>query len=632
MTTPIVLTSQQCDAVSFVCDQVQDGSPICAILGLAGTGKTSLVSTLRDQLQAMGHTSHVGSPTHRAAMVLRKKGIPDASTIHSLALTPYFDGDYTVSMRALGEDCPCRPEDFDAREPEVEGLPALIHAAMRKANLKVFSTLARRATRYGAKKALESIGISGKDHFTGFGPRQAEGILIVDEASMVGAEMLELCMTAYPHVVCIGDPGQLPPVKDAVALEDLTCFQLTEIHRQAADSPIIQLAYAARQGTQSWTRLVQVADAIGELSRVDARDFLTSPLIVWRNSTRLNCTRAIRAALGYPADMPQVGEPLVCRATGQQDRANGFINNSLWHVVAQTEPGSMWMTVQEDGAESTQDVLLHMEEVDGEQVDPEAIPFRWGYCLTAHTAQGGEWERVYIHKPDLLAYEARCKANGSDDLQKWAYTAITRAKGSLCFLLQENFALLGGDMPLMNVPTEEPPQMALTPQAEPDDIADPVVPPGAVPALEDTPEVLGPLATVPSTAMVPTDAQTLSMANGFCQYVQSQMDSLLKETAVRMARDTEVLLNSMTDFCKGVLASNEHASYQLSDALAKVQTGGLTISGSPYAVTIKALTSEGFEVQFRIEKREVGEMVEELERLMPWLASNGYTGITQEAA
>lgn len=625
MAAPIILTPQQCEAVSWAVDAMSQGAALVAIRGLAGTGKTTLIPTLRDQLHALGLPSAVGSPTHRAAMVLRKKGVPDASTIHALALTPYFDGDYTVSMRSLGEDCPCRPDDFEAREPEVNGVPALIHAAMRKANMKVLSTLLKRASRYGAKKALESIGIHGKAHFTGFGPRQAEGVLIIDEASMVGAEMLNLCMTAYPHVICIGDPGQLPPVKDAVALDDVEGFDLTEIHRQAEGSPIIQLAYAARHGTQNWTRIVQVPGSIGERSSADAREFLTSPLIVWRNSTRLNCTRAIRAALGYDPMHVHVGEPLVCRATGTQDRAEGFINNSLWHVVELHDDNHA--RIQEDGTDGTVEVFLHMEEVDGEQVDPEAVPFRWGYCLTAHTAQGGEWEHVYIHKPDLLAYEARCKANKSDDLQKWAYTAITRAKGTVTFLTQECF-ITEEPMPQMTTPMEEAAQLALTAaketeQAPEDDIPAVAVPDGTTTALE---------AFVAPPTVPPLSDQTLSMANGFSQYVQARLEGLLKDTAIKMARDAETLMVEMANYTKGVLASNEHAAYQLSDALAKVQSGGLTISGSPYAVTIKALTAEGFEVQFTIEKRDAEDMLEELGRLMPWLTAHGYTGITQEAA
>ena len=37
----------------------------------------------------------VGTPTHRAAMILRRKGVTDAATVHSLCLTPYF----TVGVR-----------------------------------------------------------------------------------------------------------------------------------------------------------------------------------------------------------------------------------------------------------------------------------------------------------------------------------------------------------------------------------------------------------------------------------------------------------------------------------------------------------------------------------------------------
>ena len=96
---------------------------------------------------------------------------------------------------------------------------------------------------------LASLGIHGKDYFDGFGAKQGEGVLIVDEASMVGTDTLKLCQDAFPQIVLIGDPGQLPPVRDTSMLGQVAAaFDLTEIHRQAADNPIIQLAYEATTG------------------------------------------------------------------------------------------------------------------------------------------------------------------------------------------------------------------------------------------------------------------------------------------------------------------------------------------------------------------------------------------------
>jgi hypothetical protein len=47
---------------------------------------------------------------------------------------------------------------------------------------------------------------------------------------------------------------------------------------------------------------------------------------------------------------------------------------------------------------------------------------------------------VYISKPDLLAYAGFCKTNAPEDIRRWTYTAITRAKETVIFLTKDLFA------------------------------------------------------------------------------------------------------------------------------------------------------------------------------------------------
>ena len=70
-----------------------------ALRGLAGTGKTTLIPAMREALSTDARPVLVGTPTHRAAMILRRKGVTDAATVHSLCLTPYFTED-TLQPRA----------------------------------------------------------------------------------------------------------------------------------------------------------------------------------------------------------------------------------------------------------------------------------------------------------------------------------------------------------------------------------------------------------------------------------------------------------------------------------------------------------------------------------------------------
>jgi exodeoxyribonuclease-5 len=280
------------------------------------------------------------------------------------------------------------------RTPDIDGVPYLLHREIARTGMQA-KTLLGRASRYGVKKALASLGLHGKQFFDGFGPREGEGVLIIDEASMVGAEMLAMCHKAFPQLLLIGDPGQLPPVHDTPVLEGVDGVELTEIHRQAAGNPIIALAYAAREGVANWRKVPKAPGQVEECHVADASHFLTSPLIVWRNKTRLECTARIRDMLGYPPDAVAPGEPLVCRATAAEDRAEGFVNNTLWRVVGQSERDPRRVTVQEEGAEGSSDVLLHLEELDGDDIDPDAVPFRFGYCVTAPPRRAASGPGLY---------------------------------------------------------------------------------------------------------------------------------------------------------------------------------------------------------------------------------------------
>jgi len=664
MSTPIVLTPHQTDAVQFLTDHLHDGDPIVALRGLAGTGKTSLIPALIDVLENTGLPVTLGAPTHRAAMVLRRKGLEQADTVHSHALTPYFTGDYTKALRWLGGSCQCKINDLANAHAPVDGVPWLVAERLPLTGCTA-QTVKARAAQHDPKRALESLGIYGRSHFAGFGPKCGTGVLIIDEASMVGSDMLQLCQEAFPQICLIGDPGQLPPVKDAAMLASVPGIDLVEVHRQANDSAIIQLAYAAREGQQFWERIPYRTGEVEEYLAVDAAVFLYSPLIVWRNKVRIECTQAIRSALGCPPGSPTAGEPLVCRSTDPRARADGLYNNALFRVLEVSPLNPRLVTVQPDGQEDAEEheVLVHMEETDGPNIDPEAILFRYGYCLTAHTAQGGEWSTVYISKPDLLA-QARRKQEGAEDesaLRQWAYTAITRAKTTLGFVRKHDFSgttLLtpAAWQPVPLPPTEgfiQMPRMQQEPKMappsapmlnnEPDDIADPPVPESlaaeamaqAVPGL--------PLQGA-MTAVVPSNGQTppavpptvpvlpdalLPLAHGFAQYVQALLSQQLEEAAIRMTKSVDLTMSRMAQYTQGVLQCNEHAEMQLSHALLKLGEDGLKLVETPYTLQVQVRNPAGVPIVITVRKATAAELLDELTRLETWLALQGYEG-TQE--
>jgi hypothetical protein len=126
------LTEAQAAAVARLVEHLTQGDKVVALRGYAGTGKTTLIPVLQTALEDVGLPVAIGSPTHRAAMVLKRKGIASATTLHRLALTPYFTKDYAHASRWLGEVVECRPETDEDPAPDVQNVPYLIHTHLER--------------------------------------------------------------------------------------------------------------------------------------------------------------------------------------------------------------------------------------------------------------------------------------------------------------------------------------------------------------------------------------------------------------------------------------------------------------------------------------------------------------------
>lgn len=647
----LVLTDEQQAAVAWLVEQLTSGVSLVALRGLAGTGKTTLIPALRQALDAADIPVSIGSPTHRAAMILRRKGLHDATTLHAQALSPYFTMEYAEAMAFLGEAVPCRLTQEDDI-PDFS-TPWLIAQHLRED--ETLANLKRSARLYGAKKALESLGITGREHFDGFGPKQGVGCLVIDEASMLGREQLALCQQAFPLLCLVGDPGQLPPVKDARVLDEVPGIDLTQIHRQAADSPIIQLAYAARRGEPVWNQFTPQAGAVERWRDAPAATFLHTPLLVWRNDTRVSCTTTIRTALYGVSDGLHVGEPLVCRASSAADRAEGFYNNALFRVVESSAADPRQVTVLPEGSDDPDealDVTVHLEELDGDRIDPRTVLFRFGYCLTVHTAQGGEWPTVAISQPDLLAYHGftRRKPEHAQDLQQWLYTALTRAKQCVGFVTQHLFtqAAQVSVGPLPWPQAEESPHMDTTVQVPPSytggkaplfvapvpEAETPFDLPGDTPLrTDDIPDVAIPasvMASIATTQGIPVVSNqsdlpaepTAALLQTTCEALKHHLMAWVNQERDYSAKSTNAALRNLEEQRSSFL--NEHAQYQLSSVLHEVLQQGVQVVGNPYTAVVQAVSGAGYPVEITVVKRTADELVQALEGLTQWLTAQGY--------
>lgn len=358
------------------------------LFGYAGTGKTTLAKHFAE---GVGGRVYFAAFTGKAAYVLQQKGC-DATTIHQLIYIPRSKS--LVRLAQLRETL----KNTDKDHPKYQLVRKMIKQEEENA-AKPFFQLNLESSLTGAS------------------------LLIVDEVSMVNKEMAEDLMSFGCKILVLGDPAQLPPVFGGGYFIDAEPdFMLTEIHRQARDNPVIDLATRLRQrelpsyGTYGESTVIKRSDMNSELvTRCDQ-------LLVGRNKTRQNFNNRVREILGYGAEQPVSKDRVVCL---RNDHEVGLLNGALWIVqdALLTDDGDTidLSLVPEQGGSSIA-VEAHLCHFHGKKPGlwerNSAQEFDYGYALTCHKAQGSEWSSVVVYNERL---------GSRDDQWKWLYTAVTRA-------------------------------------------------------------------------------------------------------------------------------------------------------------------------------------------------------------
>jgi exodeoxyribonuclease-5 len=250
-------------------------------------------------------------------------------------------------------------------------------------------------------------------------------LIIIDECSMVDEEIGRDLLSFGTPVLVLGDPAQLPPIAGGgYFTSGEPDVMLTEVHRQAADDPIIRMSMVVREGGQL------AAGTYGESRVIGRRDIdqeivlAADQVLVGRNATRRSYNQRIRALLGREGDLPVVGDRLVCL---RNERKRGLLNGGLWLVdeVRRKRKGLLrYQLVPEDGSGRPTLVSINPAFFDG-TADALALPVRrrsdefdFGYVLTVHKAQGSQWDDVVLFDESYAFRENRAR---------WLYTGITRA-------------------------------------------------------------------------------------------------------------------------------------------------------------------------------------------------------------
>jgi exodeoxyribonuclease-5 len=255
---------------------------------------------------------------------------------------------------------------------------------------------------------------------------------LIDEASMVATREHRSLVSFGRPVIYVGDHAQLAPVGDDPRLMRHPDFRLETVHRHAND--ILHFAAHLRAG--------KPAHAFGSPSagrrddqgpvRVVTEDELTEEdvlaadqLVCAFHRTRVAINASVRELLGHTGTVA-VGDRVVCL---RNSRGVRLFNGMQGTVMALHDgrPPRLDLALAGGGARrgvAYDPAAFGVERLGDVGRPDDPVPFDYGYCVTAHKAQGGEWGHV-------LVLEQRC---WKWDHTRWAYTAATRARERLTWV------------------------------------------------------------------------------------------------------------------------------------------------------------------------------------------------------
>jgi len=167
---------------------------------------------------------------------------------------------------------------------------------------------------------------------------------------------------------------------------------------------------------------------------------------------------------------------------------------------------------------------------------------------------------------------------------------------------------------------KQPEQQPLPPPAPPyddgtPDILDPAVPPEALEALRP------PVAPVPLPALV---LQHEALLQGFCTALQERLSHWILDHHKNMERVLDVTYAACKSRLEAIGTQNEHATYSMADALAKLQEKGIQVTTNPYQAKVLATSPQGFGVEIMVAKQDAGSLMEAVTGITGWLAGNEY--------
>lgn len=362
------------------------------ISGPAGSGKTTLVYILMENMNINPENVLFMAFVGKAAMELKRKG-NNAKTIHStiydLEEVPLLDETGCLQFNANGK---------------VKKQPTFVKKPILDDNIE---------------------------------------LIVIDEGGMVNKDIaLDLLSYNIPTLV-LGDLDQLPPVIGQPFFLVNPDVILTKPMRQAENSPIIMLSQMAKNGVP--IPLGDYGDGcrVIDCSQVTDELLMSADIILCgKNKTREDINNHIRYnILKRSNQYPCVGDKIICRQNNWKlsilddlfliNGMNGYIED----IYLDTYNGKK---INIDFRPEFLDFdyfknipidfnFLFMNQEEKKFAGRGYVNrFEFGWAITTHLAQGSQYDNVvlFVEKMGSRSY-----------FNKWLYTAITRAKKKITIVL-----------------------------------------------------------------------------------------------------------------------------------------------------------------------------------------------------
>ncbi|THD09667.1 hypothetical protein B1991_01815 [Rhodanobacter lindaniclasticus] len=480
------LNREQIEALKAVQVFLRDDALNAFILrGSAGTGKTTLIAKLVGALAEMNLSCQLLAPTGRAARIMGNKVRAivgetgyESRTIHSAI---YSLKQVEVNEEAESANDPGLRMIFPLRSDE----PGVSLFVVDESSMVGDKEAKGDLVRFGSGRLLMDLVTFSRARRPGRGGDQLAKLLFVGDAVQlppVGETFSPALSEQY--------------LKEEFGLR-VAAFELKTVMRQAQGSAILDRATALRDAVtaesynefslQSDQQDIRQADMAGALELIlhGIKSKESTVAVVHSNAAALDYNRSIRQRRWGDAELVvQTGDTLLVNKNSPATRLSngdlirvmrvgnaervavsirgGFRPELRFRDVAVAFRAADGQVVQRDcwilenlldsphrelGPVEVRALLVHFRQRHP-NLHPKSDEFRatirddpyfgalqvkYGYAMTCHKAQGGEWDTAIV---DFSAMMGTRNAT----FFRWAYTAITRARKTLVVVNPPNFS------------------------------------------------------------------------------------------------------------------------------------------------------------------------------------------------